>query len=102
MIQVSKFEMHSGADRNAFGNAAYAVCKAAKASSGVSYAKYFWINPNLIAMVIDADPVAWGPGSQPTAEAMKTLFSLSDLSTQVENETWVSAGEGTENFNLAQ
>ena len=25
MIQVSKFEMHSGADRNAFGNAAYAA-----------------------------------------------------------------------------
>ena len=102
MIQVSKFEMHSGADRNAFGNAAYAVCKAAKASPGVSDAKYFWINPNLIALMVDADPAAWGPGAQPSADAMKASFSLSDLSTQVANETWMSAGAGTENFNLAQ
>jgi hypothetical protein len=52
--------------------------------------------------MIDADPAAWGPGSQPSAEAMKASFSLSDLSTQVANETWMGAGAGTENFNLAQ
>ena len=43
MLQITKFEMHSGADRNTFGNAAYAVCKTAKSSPGVNDAKYYWV-----------------------------------------------------------
>ena len=92
MLQITKFEMHSGADRNTFGNAAYSVCKSAKASPGVKDAKYYW----------DAEPGSWGAGAQPTADAMKALFDLSDISTQVANETWMGAREGTDNFNLAQ
>ena len=102
MIQVSKFEMHSGADRNAFGNAAYAVCKAAKASSGVSDAKYFWINPNLIALMIDADPAAWGPGSQQSAEAMRALMRLSTRATRAAHEPWMGEGAGTETCTVAE
>ena len=71
MLQITKFEMHSGADRNTFGNAAYAVCKTAKSSPGVNDAKYYWVNPNLIAFIVDAEPGSWGSGAQPTSEAMK-------------------------------
>jgi len=79
MLQITKFEMHSGADRNTFGNAAYTVCKTAKSTSGVNDAKYYWVNPNLIAFIVDAEPGSWGSGAQPTSEAMKALFDLSDI-----------------------
>ena len=102
MLHITKFEMHSGADRNTFGNAAFSVCKTAKSSPGVNDAKYYWINPNLIAFIVDAEPGSWGSGAQPTSEAMKALFDLSDISTQVANETWMGAREGTDNFNLAK
>ena len=68
----------------------------------VNDAKYYWVNPNLIAFIVDAEPGSWGPGAQPTSEAMKALFDLSDISTQVANETWMGAREGTDNFNLAR
>ena len=102
MLQITKYEMHSGADRNAFGNTAYSVCKTAKDTPGVIDAKYYWVNPNLIAFIVDAEPGSWGAGAQPTADAMKALFDLSDISTQVADETWMGAREGTDNFNLAQ
>ena len=102
MLQISKYEMHSRADRNTFGNAALSVCKAAKSSPGVNDAKYYWVNPNLIAFIVDADAGSWGAGAQPTAEVMKAQFDLSDISTQVANETWMGAREGTDNFNLAK
>ena len=102
MLQITKFEMHSGADRNTFGNAAYAVCKTAKSTSGVNDAKYYWVNPNLIAFIVDAEPGSWGSGAQPTSEAMKALFDLCDISTQVANETWMGAIVGSDNFILAK
>ena len=53
MLNVVKMEMHSGADRNTFGNLALDFCRAAKAVSGVNSANYFWVNPNLIGFIID-------------------------------------------------
>ena len=102
MLQISKFEMHSGADRNQFGNAAFNLCKAARATPGVVDAKYYWVNANCIGFIIDADPGAWGPGSASTAETAKASFALADVSSQTSNEHWMGAREGTENYNLAQ
>ena len=48
MLHITKNEMRSDADRNSFGLAALAVCKAAKSAEGVNDAKFFWINPNLL------------------------------------------------------
>ena len=41
MLHIGKYEMRSDADRDAFGHAALAVCKAAKSVEGVNDAKFF-------------------------------------------------------------
>ena len=77
MLHITKNEMRSDADRNSFGLAALAVCKAAKNAEGVNDAKFFWINPNLIGIIVDAEAGAWGADVEPTAEAMNCLLYTS-------------------------
>ena len=76
MLHITKNEMRSDADRNAFGLAALAVCKAAKNTNGVNDAKFFWINPNLIGIIVDAEAGAWGADVDPSADAMKAFLIL--------------------------
>jgi hypothetical protein len=102
MLNVVKMEMHSGADRNAFGNLALDFCRAAKAVSGVNSANYFWVNPNLIGFIIDFQDGAWGPGATPDAAATRANFALGDISSMVTNEYWMSAGAGTHSYTIAQ
>ena len=100
MLHIGKYEMRSDADRNAFGLAALAVCKAAKNVEGVNDAKFFWVNPNLIGLIVDAEKGVWGSDADPTPETMKAFFDLADLSNQVSAEIWMSAGIGEERFNM--
>ena len=102
MLYISKNEMRSDADRNAFGLAALAVCKVAKSTEGVNDAKFYWINPNLIGIIVDAEAGTWGADVEPSADAMKAFFDLADLSNQVSNEIWMSAGIGEERYNIAK
>ena len=102
MLHIAKYEMRSDADRNSFGLAALAVCKAAKSNDGVNDAKFFWVNPNLIGIIVDAEKGAWGSDTDPTADVMRAFFDLADLSNQVSNEIWMSAGIGEERFKMTK
>ena len=75
MLNVVKMEMHSGADRNAFGNLALDFCRAAKAVSGVNSANYFWVNPNLIGFIIDFQDGAWGQQNDNTHLCIEIGFA---------------------------
>ena len=44
----------------------------------------------------------WGSDADPSAETMKAFFDLADLSNQVSNEIWMSAGIGEERFNMTK
>jgi len=44
----------------------------------------------------------WGSDADPSAETMKAFFDLADLSNQVSNEIWMSAGVGEERFNMTK
>ena len=101
MLHIGKYEMRTDAARNAFGLAALAVCKAAKNVDGVNDAKFFWVNPNLIGLIVDAEKGVWGSDADPSPETMKAFFDLADLSNQVSAEIWMSAGIGEERFNMA-
>ena len=76
--------------------------KAAKNVEGVNDAKFFWVNPNLIGIIVDAEKGVWGSDADPSAETMKAFFDLADLSNQVSNEIWMSAGVGEERFNMTK
>tara|TARA_B100000963_G_C22586521_1_gene653390 strand:+ start:1096 stop:1404 length:309 start_codon:yes stop_codon:yes gene_type:complete len=102
MLHIAKYEMRSDADRNAFGMAALGVCNAAKVNDGVNDAKFFWVNPNLIGIIVDAEKGAWGSDADPSADVMKAFFVLADLSNQVSNEIWMSASIGEERFKMTK
>ena len=60
------------------------------------------MNPNLIGIIVDAEKGAWGSDADPSADTMKAFFDLADLSNQVSNEIWMSAGIGEERFNMTK
>lgn len=91
-------------DRDAFANAALTLCRNARASDGVRNSRFYWANIDTIAVLVEADPGAWGPGSgsQPTADGAKAFFAMSDLAHSRAQETWGEAGRGKETFRLSQ
>jgi hypothetical protein len=103
-LHISKFERLEGAERNDLALAALEVCRAARSAAGVTSSLFYWVNPNEIAILTDAEPGAWGPGSGngPDARNAKALFTLSDLARQTVTETWVDARAGEENYKVSQ
>jgi len=103
-LHVSKFERMEGADRNSLALAALEACRAAREAPGVTSSRFYWVNPNEIAILTDAEPGAWGPGSgnAPNARNAKALFALADLARQTVFETWVDARAGEENYKLSR
>jgi hypothetical protein len=103
-LHVSKFERLEGADRNDLALAALEACRAARATPGVTNSRFYWVNPNEIAILTDAEPGAWGPGSgnAPDPRNAKAIFALSDLARQTVTESWVDARAGAETYNASQ
>jgi len=102
-LHVSRFERYSDADRDQLGVAALEWCRSARESEGVTSCRYYWIDPNQIAIVTDAEPGAWGPGAapQPNARYVKAMFSLADLARNTSSETWADARAGSDVRQLA-
>ena len=80
-LHVGKFERFPSADRNELALAALEWCRAARASAGVKDSRFYWIDPNEIVVVTDAEPGAWGPGAgaEVSPQAAKAIFALADL-----------------------
>jgi len=102
-LHVTKFERYPGADRDQLGVAALEWCRSARESEGVNGSKYYWLDPNQIVIVTDAEPGAWGPGAdaQPNARFVKAMFSLADLARNTSSETWADARSGSDVRHIA-
>ena len=94
MLHISKWERHSNGTRDALGTAAFNLCKNAKYQEGVHSAKFYWPNPNIIAIIIEAETGSWGMQKEPDGSTMKAFFDLSDVAKCVMDETWVDASLG--------
>ena len=94
MLHISKWERHSNGTRDALGTAAFNLCKNAKSQEGVHSAKFYWPNPNIIAIIIEAETGSWGMQKEPDGSTMKAFFDLSDVAKCVMDETWVDASLG--------
>jgi hypothetical protein len=103
-LHVSRYERYQSADRNDLALAALELCRAARESDGVRSGRFYWIDPNQIAIVVDAEPGAWGPGSgnQPSHRGAAAMFALADLARNTMNETWADARAGADTYQLAQ
>ena len=104
MLHVAKFERYPSADRTALAMAALEWCRAAREHDGVNESRFYWIDPNEIAVVTDAEPGAWGNGSgaEFSGRAAKAVFALADLARNTSTETWADARSGADMFNSAQ
>ena len=94
MLHISKWERHSNGTRDSLGTDAFNLCKNAKSQEGVQSAKFYWPNPNIIAIIIEAETGSWGMQKEPDGSTMKAFFDLSDVAKCVMDETWVDASLG--------
>ena len=103
-LHVTKYERRDNADRNELGIVALEACRAAREQPGVTSSRYYWVNADEIAIVTDAEPGAWGPGSgnAPTPRSTKSMFALADLAKNTSTETWADARSGTETYDISQ
>ena len=62
-LHVTKRERRDGADRDALGTAALTMCRFARSNEGVRNARFYWANIDTVAIIVDAEPGAWGPGA---------------------------------------
>lgn len=103
-LHVAKYERRDSTDRNDLAQAALEACRSARESAGVTDSRFFWINPDEIAILTDAEPGAWGQGSgnTPQPRAMKAMFALADLARNTSVETWADARSGEETYKLSR
>ena len=103
-LHVAKYERRDSADRNDLGLAALEACRGARETAGVISSRFYWINPDEIAIITDAEPGAWGQGSgnTPQPRAMKALFALADLAKNTSLEVWADARSGEETYKITQ
>ena len=103
-LHVTKYERRDNTDRNELGLAALEACRSARETAGVADSRFYWVNPDEIAIITDAEPGAWGQGSgnTPQPRAMKAAFALADLAKATSTETWADARSGVETYNIAQ
>jgi hypothetical protein len=78
--------------------------RTSRGTSGVNNSRFYWVNPDEIAILTDAEPGAWGQGSgnDPQPRSMKAMFSLSDLAKNTSSETWADARSGEETYKVSQ
>jgi hypothetical protein len=103
-LHVTKWERRDGVDRDAFANGALAICRNARATDGVRNSRFYWATIDQIAVLVDADAGAWGPGSGtgPTPEGTKVFFGMSDVAHMRSQETWGDAGPGEEAYRMSK
>lgn len=98
-IQQVVMERRDNADREAFGNAAVAVCKASRGQDGISSARFFWYTADTIVFLVEGDTAALdAPG---TPESAAAGFVMSDLARLVSNWRLLDPRAGVENYRRA-
>ena len=59
-LHVTKHERFSGADRTELALAALEFCRAVNEVEGVDHSRFYWIDPNEIAILVEDQPPRQG------------------------------------------
>ncbi len=96
-LVVTKWDRRDTASREDFGAAALRLCKSTKGRGAVTSSRYYWANPDQIAVVNQTDDLAayW---SAPGDGLGAALFAMADLATMAGQEQWADAGQGSATY----
>jgi len=97
-VAFSRWERRDTADREEFGMAALAYCRAAKAAG--TTARFYWTGADSIAILAESD--AAGVFDQvPSPDMAKALFTLGDLARCPAQERWIDPKTGMASYQAA-
>jgi hypothetical protein len=99
-IQVSHWQRRDGADRNAFGQAAFDVCRATRAEEGVDDSRFYWVDPDTVVIQTTAKS-AEVFGRDLGGELAGRFFALADLARQSRYEQWIDPRTGQASYEQA-
>jgi hypothetical protein len=77
-VMLTKWERREDADRDAFGNAAFVLCREQRARPGVTGCRFFWTSPDEVAVLAEAES-AQVFDEPPQPELTRALFGLADI-----------------------
>ena len=99
-IRATHWRRRDGADREAFGSAAYDFCRASRTVQGMNNSRFYWTDTDTLVILGDAESaeVFDRPG---TPEIGKAVFVLADLAQQIRDERWVDPRSGQEAYRQA-
>ncbi len=99
-IIVNHWQRRDNTSIEAFGNAAYEVCRASRANQEIRRARFYWVNADTIVIQSEADSFEV-LDRQGTPEFGKAIFALSDLARAVSTERWQEPRAATEIYRRA-
>ena len=99
-IIVNHWQRRDATGIEAFGNAAYEVCRAERGVEGISGSRFYWLNSDTIVIQSQADSfeVFDRPG---TPDLGKAIFALSDIARAASTERWQEPRAATEAYRRA-
>ncbi len=104
-MAITTYERRDGADLNALGHAALALCRATRTVEGVR-TRFYWEGPDRIVLITEAaSPEAFAQADPITgelnADTAKAVFTLADLARLVETRRLQDPAAGVEAYRAA-
>lgn len=99
---ISTHERREGVDRNDLAFAALQLCRRWRATDGVTAARYFWIDPSRIFVMVEGEGGSLNPGSfNADPDNAAAAFALDDLARMTMNQGLADARAGQETYTTA-
>jgi len=99
-IMVVHCERRDGADRVQMAEAAYAWCCALRGSDGIRNARFFWVSPDEVAVLTEAESLT-DLDRVPKPDAATAMFRLADVARFKSQERWFDPDIGEETYAMA-
>jgi hypothetical protein len=99
-LVVTKWDRRDAASREDFGTCALRLCQATKGRGAVTSSRFYWSNPDQVAVVNHTDDLSayW---SAPGEALGAALFAMADVATMAAQEQWADARQGTATYREA-
>lgn len=99
-IMVVHCERRDGADRAEMAEAAYSWCCALRGGEGIRNSRFFWVTPDRIAVLTEADALA-DLDRLPKPDTAAAMFHLADVARVTYQERWYDPEIGEETYRMA-